>query len=56
MQHFPDLFETLLKERGIGGEEVEDFLNPDYSKLHDPLLLPDMEKARDRVIKAIQIR
>ena len=52
--HFPELFETLLKERGITEEEVEDFLNPDYSKLHDPFLLPDMERASDRVIKAIK--
>ena len=54
MQHFPELFETLLKQRGIVPEEKEDFLNPDYAKLHDPLLLPDMEKARDRVIRAIE--
>ncbi|MDO8569941.1 MAG: single-stranded-DNA-specific exonuclease RecJ [bacterium] len=54
MQHFPELFETMLKERGVTPEEQEDFLNPDYEKLHDPLGLPDMEKARDRVIKAMQ--
>ncbi|MDP2642052.1 MAG: single-stranded-DNA-specific exonuclease RecJ [bacterium] len=52
--HFPELFETLLKGRGITKERAKDFLNPDYGKLHDPLLLPDMEKARDRVIRAIQ--
>ena len=52
--HFPDLLETLLKERGILAEEREFFLNPDYSHLFDPLLLPDMEKARDRVIKAMK--
>lgn len=54
MQHFPELFETMLKERGVTPEEQEDFLNPDYEKLYGPLLLPDMKKARDRVIKAIQ--
>ncbi|PIP55690.1 MAG: single-stranded DNA exonuclease RecJ, partial [Candidatus Zambryskibacteria bacterium CG22_combo_CG10-13_8_21_14_all_42_17] len=54
MRHFPELFEVLLKQRGITPEEKEDFLNPDYQKLHDPLLLPDMEKARDRVIEAIK--
>ncbi|MDO8589769.1 MAG: single-stranded-DNA-specific exonuclease RecJ [bacterium] len=54
MQHFPELFETLLKQRGILPEEQEDFLSPDYEKLYDPLLLPDMLKARDRVIKAIK--
>ena len=51
---FLELFETLLKQRGISSEESEAYLNPDYSKLHDPLLLPDMKKARDRVIKAIK--
>lgn len=54
MQHFPEIFETLLKERGITREEEADFLSPDYEKLHNPLLLPDMEKARDRVIEAIR--
>jgi len=50
---FPEIFEMLLKARGISQEEKDSFLNPDYSKLHDPILLPDMEKARDRVISAI---
>lgn len=54
MQHYPELFDSLLKQRGITLEEKEDFLNPDYDKLHDPLLLPDMKKARDRVIRAIK--
>ncbi len=54
MRHFPELFEALLKQRGIVPEEQENFLNPDYDKLHHPLSLPDMEKARDRVIKAIK--
>lgn len=52
--HFPELFETLLHERGIVPEEKDNFLNPDYQKLHDPLLLPDMSKARDRVIRAVK--
>lgn len=54
--YFPELFETLLKERGITPEEKEAFLNPDYGKLHDPLMLPDMEKARDRVIRAMRYK
>src|SRR3989344_499182 len=54
MQYFPELFEAMLKERGVTPEEQESFLNPDYEKLHDPLELPDMEKARDRVIRAIR--
>lgn len=54
MQYFPELFETLLKQREITPEEKEDFLNPDYEKLCDPLELPDMERARDRLIEAIK--
>ncbi|MDP2651058.1 MAG: DHH family phosphoesterase, partial [bacterium] len=51
---FPEIFELLLQERGLSAEDKEDFLNPDYSKLHDPLLLPDAEIARDRVIRAVK--
>ncbi len=49
-----EIFEILLKERGVSEAERDAFLNPDYSKLHHPLLLPDMERARDRVAKAMQ--
>lgn len=52
--HFPELFESLLNECGIAPEESGAFLKPDYGKLHDPLLLPDMKKARDRVIEAMK--
>lgn len=52
--HFPELFATLLKERGISPAEQANFLNPNYETLHDPMLLPDMEKARDRIIKAVK--
>jgi single-stranded-DNA-specific exonuclease len=51
---FPELFESLLASRGVGPDERDAFLNPSYDRLHDPLLLPDMEKARDRVIRAMR--
>jgi single-stranded-DNA-specific exonuclease len=51
---FPELFENLLRSRGITPDMEEEFLKPDYKKLHDPILLPDMEKARDRVIEAMK--
>src|SRR3989344_8573803 len=54
MMHFPDIFQALLASRGLSEANREDFINSDYSKLHNPLLLPDMEKARDRVIQAMQ--
>ncbi len=51
---FPDLLTMLLDSRGVPKEERETFLNPDYKKLHSPLLLPDMEKARDKVIEVMK--
>ena len=54
VSHFPEIFDLLLKERGLSPEKREIFLKPDYGRLHDPLLLPDMAKARDRVIKAMK--
>ncbi|MBI1974439.1 MAG: single-stranded-DNA-specific exonuclease RecJ [Candidatus Zambryskibacteria bacterium] len=52
--HFPELLDILFEERGILPEGRADFLNPDYNKLHSPLLLPDIEKARDRVARAVK--
>src|ERR1035437_6331306 len=52
--HLAEIYSSMLKERGIFHELALDFLSPDYSKLYNPLLLPDMEKARDRVIEAIK--
>jgi single-stranded-DNA-specific exonuclease len=45
----------LLKNRNITSrEEADIFLKPDYSKLHDPFLLHDMEVAVTRVLNAIK--
>jgi single-stranded-DNA-specific exonuclease len=52
--NFPEILDTLLKERGIDKSDKDEFLKPSYGKLHDPLLLPNMERARDRVIGAIE--
>lgn len=45
----------LLANRGLDTQEkIEEFLNPDYSNnIHDPFLFNDMEKAVDRILKAI---
>lgn len=51
--HFPEIFEAILISRDIPESEWKDFLEPKYENLHNPLLLPDMELARDRVIEAI---
>lgn len=46
------LFEQLLAARGLVGDSREAFLSPDYEKRHDPFLLPDMQKAVDRLVEA----
>jgi single-stranded-DNA-specific exonuclease len=48
------LLMELLSKRGIKEDETEAFLNPDYQALFDPMLLPNMEKARDRVILSMK--
>ena len=41
-----------MEKRGI----TADFLHPEYEKLPDPLLLPDMEKGIERILSAIDKR
>lgn len=48
------LFDEILAARGLSGDAVPEFLSPDYNKKHDPLLLPDMEKAVKRIVSAIK--
>ena len=48
---------TILINRGIKDiEEGRKFLFPKYSDLYDPFLLPDMDKAVERIEKAINDR
>lgn len=46
------LFEELLLARGLVGDARDSFLSPDYTLRHDPFLLPDMQKAVDRLVVA----
>ena len=49
-----DLLAFLLVGRGIVSRtQVQAFLHPSLAQLHDPLLLPDMRKAADRINHAI---
>lgn len=47
-----ELFEQLVRARGIS----EQFLTPQYDDCVDPFLLPDAEKAINRIKKAIEQR
>lgn len=47
-----DLFEEILKSRGLHGQARDLFLSPDYNAGHDPFLLPDMQAAVDRLVLA----
>lgn len=45
---------TLLVQRGVTNfDEAKVFFRPSLSKLHDPFLMKDMDKAVDRVLRAI---
>ena len=49
-----ELLATLLLNRNIiKDEDVKLFLNPTRKDFHDPYLMPDMEKAVNRIITAI---
>ncbi|MBQ8165204.1 MAG: single-stranded-DNA-specific exonuclease RecJ [Clostridia bacterium] len=49
----PDFITELLAKRGIAGEkEVLNYLYPTVDKLTDPFLLPDMDKAVERILAA----
>lgn len=47
-----NLFEEILASRGLSGRNRDAFLNPSYDAKHDPFLLPDMDKAVQRMVKA----
>lgn len=49
------LLSTLLTNRGITEEaEITKFLNPKRSDFYGPFGMPDMEKAAERILKAIK--
>ena len=52
--HLSPLLASILINRNIDtSEKVEQFVNPTRNDFHDPFLMPDMDKAVDRILKAI---
>ena len=49
----PKVIVQILKNRGYDTpEKIEDFFDPSLSKMHNPLLIPNMEKAIERIMQA----
>ncbi len=53
---FSEILQSLFVNRGVETrKQAEAFLNPDYERdTHDPFLMKDMEKAVDRMYKAVR--
>lgn len=47
------LLAMILANRGINIEKAEIFLNPNRHNFHNPFEMPDMGKAVDRILRAI---
>ncbi|HMR38085.1 MAG TPA: DHHA1 domain-containing protein [Candidatus Saccharibacteria bacterium] len=47
-----NIFDEILRARGLEGRARDAFLNPSYDARHDPFLLPDMDKAVERLVMA----
>ncbi len=55
VMHLPLPLATILVNRGYSaGQEVARFLNPRLCDIRDPFLLPDMDKAGERIWRAIE--
>ena len=49
------LVANIIANKGLtNSDEIEVFLHPRRTDFHDPFMMPDMKKAVDRVVKAIE--
>lgn len=44
----------IIANKNLSNEQIEIFLKPTRENFYDPFLLPDMEKAVERIQKAIE--
>ncbi len=44
----------IIANKDLDDEKIKIFLEPTRNNFYEPFLLPDMEKAVDRIIKAIE--
>ena len=57
MPNVNDHIISLLAIRNLKtGKAADDFVNPNIENLHDPYLMSDMDKAANRIKKAIENR
>lgn len=51
----PQTIAHLLINRGLTtADDIKNFFNPNLTHLHDPSLLPDLDKGVDRIVRAIK--
>jgi single-stranded-DNA-specific exonuclease len=51
---FPPILEHLIRQRGLPpGVDLESYLRPKLKDLADPLLIPDMRAAVERILQAV---
>ncbi len=48
------LAEAVLLARGLAGEAASRFLEPKLTHLHDPSLIPDLDRAAERLLNALK--
>ena len=48
------LLATILVNRNIEENQIETYLNPNRKNFHNPFLMPDMEIAVNRILKAME--
>lgn len=48
------LRQRVLAARGLDGSAAEAFLAPRLTQLHDPSLIPDLDRAADRLLQALE--